>query len=151
MATQTCDLLDRIGEYLTGVGCEPRRDPSHDCVWLEYAGHHGAYAARVWVEENPLRVQLLIHLDRVVPPDRRRIMLDAINRANLVLEVGCFEMDPEEGALLLRSTHLVADGELTRDQFLYAFAEPCMAADEFRPAFCRLLHSPEPERAETRL
>jgi hypothetical protein len=94
----------------------------------------------VWLEEEPLSLNVDLLYPNAVPKHRRHAVLDLINRLNYDITFGKFLMYHEDGSLLFNTAEPIYDLKLIPVQLNALIGRGSSAADDHYPKFMHLIY-----------
>jgi hypothetical protein len=104
-------IADGLREFIE-ANQYPYTDVGNDCYRLRFTGKNGEYNMFAQAGENPGLVAVFTYCPVKIPEDRRYVVADYINRVNYGLNLGCLEMDANDGEVRARSSGTVRSDEL---------------------------------------
>lgn len=134
-------LAGPVQAALTAEGwIAERMDDAVPTLRFMVQGDAGAWRCyiRAWDDAPVLAVYGVFPVD--TPPDRRAAMASAVAQANLGLDVGNFEFDPDDGELLFKTALPLGDDPPTPASVLALLHASIDTLDRFFPVFAALLY-----------
>ena len=134
-------LAGPVRAALTAEGwIAERMDDAVPTLRFMVQGDAGAWRCyiRAWDDAPVLAVYGVFPVD--TPPDRHAAMASAVAQANLGLDVGNFEFDPDDGELLFKTALPLGDDPPTPTSVLALLHANIDTLDRFFPVFAALLY-----------
>lgn len=100
---------------------------------FEYEGENGRWLCFVRAREDAGQLVVLCIVPDRVPVERRNAIAEFITRANFGLNIGCFEMDFEDGELRYRTSLDIGQGRLSKDLVHPLVMAALVAMDDHLP------------------
>ena len=142
-------VLDAIAGYMDEEELVYHRRKDAPIIDTGFAGRTGHYRIVLYVGEGPSTIlSIVLPIPEVVQEEHRPRMAETVVRANYGLPLGGFELDMSDGEILFRVALPVADGFITREQFLHLLAASSWALDTYSRAFKRLIYGDDLSAAE---
>lgn len=142
MNTQT-EVFNQSVEFLNEANMTHFARPGDSAIETGFRGENNSFRIRIVVDDRPLTVLIGVRIPMIIPEARRADAAEAINRANLGLRLGRFELDFRDGDIRFVAAIPLADAALTMDQFHFTLLSAMTHADTYSRAFGRLLYDAE--------
>jgi len=110
MGGEEMTLTERIENFLIEDGWSPEKLEEAPVYRMKYSDRNGEWACLAIVKEEQLQFLFYSICPANALEHRRSAVLQYLNRLNIILDVGNFEMDMENGEIRFR-TSIDAEGE----------------------------------------
>ena len=112
---------------------------SDGSLTLTYDGQSGRFRCRLFIDEARAAVVYYSLFPAAVPTSRQQAVLEFINRANLQVVIGNFELDPEQRQVRFRSSIDVEGDRLTHALLTHVVHANVLAMDRYLPELTTLV------------
>ena len=102
-------------------------------IVAEIGGDDGTWSAYIQITDDQERRLIVVHahLPARIPENNRLKVAQLLTRINYDLIVGNFEMNFDDGGVLLKTTLDLADGQLTQAMFEQMYETNCHMMNEY--------------------
>jgi hypothetical protein len=139
-----------VREFFEQQGWQYDHDPSERRYRSQLTGKNGRWSfwIRLRSEDEDRRILVESQLPAIVPEDRRAACADLLNRINASMELSCFVVEPDTGAVRSRTCMPVDPDHVSPEAMEDLIITHLVATDEFFAPIMRLVYAGQsPEEA----
>ena len=142
-------IVDLVAQYLTEDEVSFLIRDDAPVIETRFTGESGQFLLTIYASDEPITIlNLVVVLPTIIPPDERVRGAEAVTRANHSLRIGRFDLDFTDGELVFRAGLVIAESDVTPEQFRFLWIASCWTVDRYWSGFLRLLYGDDLSPAE---